>query len=577
MIAHRSYEAIRSYQIWLILMSPGHLANGPSLVIGLLALQVPAALFAQPSASDPSVSALQTQLQEMHSQMEKMQRRIDELEASRTTSSAPPAVTSNQPTEKAGAGNQQAVRAATSDEQSVEDALQQQDLRLKKLEEPDAFHYKGVTLTPGGYLEGSLIFRTRNMNADIGSTFSGIPLNGSTNSKLTEFRGSARNSELSLKLESKPAVGKTITAYAEIDFLGAAPAADYVQSSSWSPRLRQLWVQLSTQSGWAVTAGQMWSLLTSNRQGIATLQELRPTTADGGYVVGFTWTRERAVRVTKDFNNWIWAAFAIEDPENKYSAGYLPPNVMGLNTSSNASTGVNLLPYLPNYSNGHSTELAPDLVAKVAFEPGWGHYEIKALGRIFRDRIASTSTTQGVTHVSEGWGVGFNALMPITNRLEVSAEGFMGEGIGRYGASGLPDVTLDATTAKMLPLRQARVLLGAHLHPTPRLDLYVYAGDEYTERHGLVSPTGGPAGYGSPLVSYTNCNNEVALNACKGANRNIFEGTVGYWYRILGGNWGRLEYGNQVAYLQRSLWSGIGHPPEGSDSVVYSTMRVYLP
>lgn len=192
-------------------------------------------------------------------------------------------------------------------------------------------------------------------------------------------------------------------------------------------------------------------------------------------------------------------------------------------------------------------------MAKLAFEPGWGHFEIKALGRFFRDRIASTSTTQGDTHVSEGWGVGFNALMPITSKFQTSVEGLVGHGIGRYGAAGLPDVTLDPTTAEMLPLHQARVLVGAHFHPVPRLDLYAYAGDEYTARYGFASPTGGPAGYGSSLVSYAKCNDEVALNTCSGANRNIYEGTVGYWYRIDSGNWGRFEYGNQVAYLHRSL------------------------
>jgi len=108
-------------------------------------------------------------------------------------------------------------------------------------------------------------------------------------------------------------------------------------------------------------------------------------------------------------------------------------------------------------------------------------------------------------------------------------------------------------------------------------NVYAYAGDEYTARYGFASPTGGPAGYGSSLVSYSKCTNEVALNTCSGANRNIYEGTVGYWYRIHSGNWGRFEYGNQVAYLHRSLWSGIGPTPEGRDLVVYSTLRIFLP
>src|SRR4029077_8601726 len=34
--------------------------------------------------------------------------------------------------------------------------------------------------------------------------------------------------------------------------------------------------------------------------GIANLAELRPIGEDGNYVVGFTWTREKAIRVTKN-------------------------------------------------------------------------------------------------------------------------------------------------------------------------------------------------------------------------------------------------------------------------------------
>src|SRR5262249_1532130 len=93
--------------------------------------------------------------------------------------------------------------------------------------------------------------------------------------------------------------------YVETDFLGAAPTANYVESNSWTPRLRQLWVQLDRPSGWTITAGQTWSLLTSNEKGIATLAELRPGTEDGQYVVGFTWTRQREFRVRERLKNKV--------------------------------------------------------------------------------------------------------------------------------------------------------------------------------------------------------------------------------------------------------------------------------
>jgi hypothetical protein len=532
-----------------------------TILISMLASIFTAQGLAQTLNQESTIGELQKQLDEMRMQMITMQNRIADLEAAKgsaaTSSSTDPVP----------------LQSQTPPAQ----AFQSQSDETKNPEEPTSFHFKGLTLTPGGFLEGTMLVRTRNENADIANTYSAIPLNGSSNARLSEFRGTARNSEFSLLLQGT-AGSTNLKGYVETDFLGAAPTANYVESNSWTPRLRQLWVQLERPSGWTITAGQTWSLLATNEQGIATLSELRPSTQDGQYVVGFTWTRQRAFRVTKNFNNKIWTAFAVEEPETTYSAAFVPANIMGLNTSPNAASGVNLLPFLPNYSNGFSTELAPDLLAKVAFEPGWGHFEIKTLGRFFRDRIASTSTTNGHTNITEGYGIGFGALMPFVNKkLKVSLEGLLGQGIGRYGTSGLPDATLNPTTGELRPLREARIMGGLVYHRTSRLDLYTYGGDEYAGRYAFISPTGSAAGYGSPLVSYAGCTNEVALNSCSGANRNIYEATAGYWYRLYRGAAGRIEQGNQIIYIHRNLWSGGGRTPQGSDIVAYTSLRFYLP
>lgn len=444
-------------------------------------------------------------------------------------------------------------------------------------EGPTSIRYKGLSLTPGGFLEGSFFFRTRNENADFANTYTGIPLNGSTNSKLTEYRGSARDSRISLLLEGK--AGRTdLSGYFEMDFLGAAPTANYIQASSFTPRLRQAFLQIKTGSGWTITGGQFWSLMTTNRHGIETRSEYIPSTADGSYVVGYNWIRGRGFRVTKSVHDKVWLGFELAEPENTYSAAFLPPNVMGLNTSQNTSTGVLLLPFLPNYSNGNSTPLAPDLLAKVAVEPGWGHFEIKMIGRFFRDRISSTATSVGFSNTSYGYGVGFAAILPVVqHKVDLIVEGLAGQGIGRYGAAALPDVTLDPTDGRMLPLRAAHLFAGVEAHTRKRLDLYAYIGNEYAGRYAAVSPTGGPAGYGSPLVSYQGCTNEVAMNTCNGANRNVQEATVGYWYRLFKGPFGTVQYGNQLVYMRRTLWSGVGLAPQGTDVVAYSTVRFYLP
>lgn len=529
------------------------------LAIGVITMMT-AETFAQSSERDLTVSEMQKQLAEMRAQMAVLQNRIASLEAVRGSPETHSSTQSDSPPS-------QAVPSQPANPQRDE---------TTDGGEPTAYRIKGLTVTPGGFLESTVLLRTRNENADLATSYSAIPLNGSSNAHLSEFRGTARHSALSLLIQAS-AGGANLRGFVETDFLGAAPTANYVQSSSWTPRLRQAWTQLEWPSGWSITAGQMWSLLTTNRRGMAILEEWRPGVPDAGLVVGYTWTRERAVRVTKNFNNRVWLGVAVEDPESKYSALFVPPNVMGLNTSPNAATGVNLLPFLANYSNGHSTTLAPDLVAKIAYEPGWGHVEIKALGRLFRDRTAATATIGGRTNVTRGYGLGFAALMPLANkRLELSLEGLAGHGIGRYGAAGLADVTLDPTTGEMRPLHQAGLMGGLVYHHGGRLDLYAYAGDEYTGRRAFVSPSGGPAGYGSPLVSYAACTDEVGLNTCHGDNRNIYEGTAGYWYRLYGGESGSIRYGNQIVYVHRGLWSGIGSTPEGGDVVIYSTLRFLL-
>ena len=179
----------------------------------------------------------------MRSQMTAMQNRIATLEAGGRSQTPPPQTVRSQPDEtKSAAG-------------------------------PAAFRFKGLTLTPGGFLDSTVLVRTRNENADMATSYSAIPLDGSSNANLSELRGTVRMSRLSLLIQG--ASGNTkLRGYLETDFLGAAPTANYVQSSSWTPRLRQAWTQVEWPSGWTITAGQMWSLLTTNRRGMANLEEL---------------------------------------------------------------------------------------------------------------------------------------------------------------------------------------------------------------------------------------------------------------------------------------------------------------
>lgn len=115
-------------------------------------------------------------------------------------------------------------------------------------------------------------------------------------------------------------VGSTkMTGYWEMDFLGQAPTGNQVETNSFIPRQRQLWMQAEFKNGLTFTAGQFWSLMTTDRKGIATRAEFIPTTLEGSYVVGYTYVRQNAVRIVKNFSNKTWAGFEVANSETTLS------------------------------------------------------------------------------------------------------------------------------------------------------------------------------------------------------------------------------------------------------------------
>jgi hypothetical protein len=293
----------------------------------------------------------------------------------------------------------------------------------------------------------------------------------------------------------------------------------------------------------------------------------------------------------------VWGAFEVASAQTTVSSSFTPANLMGFNTSANAlSPNSSTLNYLEGSTNGLSTDLAPDFIGKLAFEPGYGHYEIKGIVRMFRDRIASTDDTTGSTNVTAGGGLGWGVILPIGSTRLVSSnnqnwaqkidfvfEGLAGKGIGRYGASNLTDVTLEPN-GHIVPLPAINSLAGFEFHPTPKLDAYVYGGDQYVgkEAFSTLNDQGEiePAGYGSFLVNNSNCDVEVIPTggaSCGAQNKNLWDATGGFWYRIYSGPFGRLQYGMQFEYFHRTAWSAVGGAPEGGDPVGLTSFRFYLP
>ena len=65
---------------------------------------------------------------------------------------------------------------------------------------------------------------------------------------------------------------------------------------------------------------------------------------------------------------------------------------------------------------------------------------------------------------------------------------------------------------------------------------------------------------------------------CLGATRFVAQGTGGFTYRVYNNpKYGRLQYQLQYSYLTRKAWAGVGGSPVGTNNMVFTGMRYYIP
>jgi hypothetical protein len=486
------------------------------------------------------------------------------------------------------------------------------------LQNPLSIHYKGITFSTSGFVAAEFVRRSRELGADITTPFNSLTMPGASQNNLPEFFGSARQSRPTLFV-----IGRLnnveLSSYISADFLSAGVTSTATQTNSYTLRLRQAWAQAKFDNGWKFLGGQMWSLVTEGKAGIAPSDDLgkvndaRPMTIDPGYNVGFSFARQYGIRVTKDFGDKVSVAFAVENAQGTLTTHNNAPNfLLGEAGASNSY----------NTTSNYTANPAPDLIAKIAFDPGFGHYEVFGLADRFTSRIfpcydfdtpgcATTLVAPSVAGAynasKEGGGIGANARWTLANKHVVfGLHGFGGSGIGRYGAAQLSDLSINGDgTVHLIKGLQGLSTLEWH---GKKLDVYLNAGAEYAGRTygvdpyfesfnattGLWTVTPTTVGYGAPSFNNVGCYSETlptsnsgfapgTLAKCTGDTRAVIEGTAGFWYTFYNGPKGRFRFGTQYSYVTRQTWSGggftpgVGVSPEGLDSMVYTSFRYYLP
>jgi hypothetical protein len=205
----------------------------------------------------------------------------------------------------------------------------------------------------------------------------------------------------------------------------------------------------------------------------------------------------------------------------------------------------------------------------------------------------------------------------LAKKVDVGVHFFGGDGIGRYGSAGLSDATVrpDGTLAL---IKNYQGLGTLQLHPTPKLDINLYAGGEYEARTAYVKSTDlasvtstGNEGYGGLGLSNAGCWTETlpisapststntgvptgvgggtgfipgALGSCTGDTRNIIEGSASFWYRFYKGPKGTVQVGAQYANYVRNTWRGVAGTgaavsgqPHSDQNMVFTSFRYVLP
>jgi len=527
-------------------------------------------------AQQKQIEALRQEVQNRDQAVQQLQQRLDQSQTAAAQAQAKADSVSAEASKQ-----EQSVTALRTDVDDLKQnatttvlSLQETQKNVKEaLESPAAIHFKGVTLTPGGFVAAETVSRQRATSADINTPFTGIPFAGNDLSRVAENAFAARQSRLTLLAESKVGDVK-LTGYYEGDFLGAGVTSNNRQSNSYVFRQRQVYAQAAFDNGWSFTGGQMWTLATEDRKGIQNRQEALPMIIDPQYVVGFTWARQYGFRVVKDFGGKFALGLSIEGPQATIGGrGFSLVTTTTVGSASVATTGNTFLDApgagagLNNFidTSGYTVNKAPDLIVKAALDPGWGHYEVFGILSTFRNRVypcgvvgtnskdtvppaVTTSipcpdgtfapSAAGAFDDSRiGGGAGASFRVPLfAKKLDFFGKAVGGDGIGRYGSAQLADLTFRPYGTQAL-IRTGHGMFGFELHATKKVDIYTYFGAEYADRtaykgYNSITVTKTPAipvaggtniaatttttfklnqigGYGSPFANNSGCNTEV--------------------------------------------------------------------
>jgi hypothetical protein len=464
---------------------------------------------------------------------------------------------------------------------SPQDPQNKQPINLISPENPLSIKIGGATFTPGGFVDLTGIFRSRDVGSGLGTNFTILPYaNSLPLGQLSEFRFTGQGSRLSLKVEAQPSESTAVTGYVESDFNGFEPANSNISTKSDTFRLRLAFVQIK-HNKWELVTGQTWSFLTPTREGLSPNPEniFTALRLDTSYLAGLVYDRQPGIRVVYHAADWWSFGVALENPQQ-----FVPSSVVfptdgttnffstqfdnGSSSTSAASSAVN--PTVPN--------LHPDIIAKTAFDWRVGgklfHVDAGGIARSFK--VYNNLATPEGTNTITGGGGGVNANFEVLKNFHLIANTFYGDGVGRYIGGLGPDVIVkpDGTLSA---IHSGSGVGGFEWQTTPNflVDGY-YSGAYFFRDYSLTTKAlGTPCGPSDSLY----CVGFGFPGSANTNNRDYQEGTVGFIPTIWSSpNYGKLQFISQFSYVVRAPWFvAPGSPKNAHAFITYVNLRYILP
>lgn len=263
---------------------------------------------------------------------------------------------------------------------------------------------KDTTLSVYGSAKVDAIYTDADGGGDYTYVPAAVPLDAQQDEIPShKFLMHARQSRFGFASSTSTDYGKFNTKL-EFDLFGSGGNQSY--SNSYGVRLRRAYGELGH-----LLAGQEWSTFID--------LSMYPETIDFGGAAGSLFIRQAMVRWTQPFTGGSFM-FALENPESTY---------LVKTQSDPAGAWTN--------SKLQCSDDFPDVIARVNFDAGIGHFSAAGLARhlIIEDGLYDDSTWTGAVSV--------NALFTLFAKDKLKLEVNYGNGLGRYMESEFDDAFLN--------------------------------------------------------------------------------------------------------------------------------------